>query len=693
MFSFFNVVGDEKARVYLEGVMEKVVILIQTLSVILGWAGAGKTHTVALALKKPPPGVRVSTQCVGAPIRATKHVHITKGTEYFKEIAALEFVERMLKSGMEISSKRGHEKKREDLGGDLGREISSVDKRLIGVLHLGLEEAVSLDGKLIAQLLDCGGQPQFLEILPRFIGGMSLGILVIDLSKRLDERPLSYFYGEDGLPVGEGMKSTMTNEQLFCLFLQMIVSQSQEHRKTKFIIVGTHRDEEENSVGETTEQKEKKIADIIASSGMEENVIYTDQSHEHIIFAVNAKLPEDCDVSLGHKIIMEVMNKTRARHVDIPLKYLNLELTLKQLSTTEKPAFKLNEVYTHMTRYFENRESLKVGLDYLNKSFRVFYFSKLELVFGEPQLLLNFITKIIVCHIKLTTNPNKSVASDGAWKRFKEQGIITEEILKHFLLKSETSLSVKLIVTVLETLLIICEVDREKYLMPCLLITTTVSTQSTTPSMLLHFRQGLARFGIFCSTVCKLVSSCKWNLCLNMNNYRNSFHFTIPDCPGIITLNDSFGSFFHVVLTIPPEFTHKSVYIRDTITTVINEVTEELRYFPDQPVLAFLCEYQHNPILAPHAAKYLEKGYVLCTKDPMGTTKVAENNKIWLQGEFNCYSPVLQALFILDILITVHVSVCSGIDDGTSQASSSSNCLSSRQTHSKCFICRMFIIL
>ena len=417
MYSYFNVVGDEKAQVHLEEVMEKVVTHIETLSVILGWAGAGKTHIVALALKKPPPGVRVSTSCAGAPIRATKHIHITKGTEYFKEIAALEYLEWMLKSGKETSSSKmvlDRKRKKKDLAGDTGVEISSVDKRLIGVLHLGLEEAVSLDGKMIAQLLDCGGQPQFLEILPRFISGMSLGILVIDLSMRLDEHPLSYFYGQDGQPVGEGMQSRMTNEQLFCLFLQMIVSQSQEHRKIKFLIVGTHRDEEEDSVDETRGQKEKKIADIIASSGLEENVIYTDQSHEHIIFAVNAKNPEDCDVALGHKIMMEVMNEGRARDVHIPLKYLNLELTLKQLCTTEKPAFTLNEVFSHMTRYFENHESLKAGLDYLNKSFHVFYFSKLELVFGEPQLLLNFVTNIIVCHIILTTNPNKSVASDGA---------------------------------------------------------------------------------------------------------------------------------------------------------------------------------------------------------------------------------------------------------------------------------------
>ena len=125
---------------------------------MLGWAGAGKTHIVALALKKPPPGVRVSTPCAGAPIRATKQVHITEGTDYFKEIAELEYLYSMLKSGKEAGSKRTEVSHQEEVfTGKSGSPITSVDKRLMGVLHLGLEKAKSLDGKIIAQLLDCGG--------------------------------------------------------------------------------------------------------------------------------------------------------------------------------------------------------------------------------------------------------------------------------------------------------------------------------------------------------------------------------------------------------------------------------------------------------------------------------------------------------------------------------------------------------
>ena len=293
-----------------------------------------------------------------------------------------------------------------------------------------------------------------------------------------------------------------------------------------------------------------------------------------------------------------------------------------------------------MTRYFEDHESLKAGLEYLNQSFRIFYFSKLELVFGEPQFLLNFITKIIVRHTELTTNPKNSVTSYGIWKCFKEQGIITEEILKHFLEISKTSLSVKLMAEVLETLLITCKVDKEKYLMPCLLTTTTLLTRSTKPSMLLHFPQGVARFGIFCSTVCNLITSCKWKFHSKTRNYRNSFQFVIPRCPGIVTLNDCFGSFFEVVLDIPHKFAHKCVEIRTTLMKVINKVTKELRYIPDQPVMAFLCEHSHDPVVAPHAAEYIDNNCVLCTKDPMVTAGVTEINKIWLSGEFNFFLSV-----------------------------------------------------
>ena len=132
--------------------------------------------------------------------------------------------------------------------------------------------------------------PQFLELLPRFISGMSVGIVVIDLSQDLTDYPIIYFYGEDGKPVGEGVPSNLTNEQLFRLFLQMIVSQSTGNKDVKVLIVGTHRDIEYKN-NESRETKEGKLQEIIASFQLKKNIIYTDETLNNVIFAVNAKTP------------------------------------------------------------------------------------------------------------------------------------------------------------------------------------------------------------------------------------------------------------------------------------------------------------------------------------------------------------------------------------------------------------------
>ena len=73
-----------------------------------------------------------------------------------------------------------------------------------------------------------------------------------------DDYPMNYYYNEEGESVGEGVKSTLTNEQIIRLCLRMIVSKSQGDRRVKVIFVGTHRDEEHKCT-ETREEKESQV--------------------------------------------------------------------------------------------------------------------------------------------------------------------------------------------------------------------------------------------------------------------------------------------------------------------------------------------------------------------------------------------------------------------------------------------------
>ena len=53
-----------------------------------------------------------------------------------------------------------------------------------------------------------------------------------------------------------------------------------------------------------------------------------------------------------------------------------------------------------------------------------------DMVIGDPQVLLNMVTGIIVEHIKLNSGVDTGRTMYAGWKKFREQGILTVGILK-----------------------------------------------------------------------------------------------------------------------------------------------------------------------------------------------------------------------------------------------------------------------
>ena len=646
---------SSKRKTKFQELMQKTTTRKESISIVSGGGGVGKSHFIAAALELEAPSLRVSTPCAKMPLHTTKKIQVTrnsidaaKESTTFVVLTDEKYTKMMVESGM-ISTSSGTSLSFKKMFTSVKNKVrpptlSEVDKHLCTICVVA-GNAESMDGKILGRIIDIGGQPQFLELLPRFISGMSVGIVVIDLSQDLTDYPIIYFYGEDGKPVGEGVSSNLTNEQLFRLFLQMIVSQSSGNNNVKVIIVGTHRDVEHESK-ETRDNKEGQLQAIIASFQLEKSIIYTDETHSRLIFAVNAKTPIDEDRATCRKIMDVIMDEKHAKTTCIPLKHHNLELTLKKMSRSSKVAVSFMDVFKHVRSFYKNYEEMKDGLIFLNNAFCIFYFKEFpDLVFGEPQLLLNLMTDIVVRHIKLATNPGYQDVS-AVWKYFKERAIINEFILEEINNVYDDILTPGLLLDVLEVLLIVFKVNPGEYLMPSLLTATESLPlmSSNSISMLLYFPLGLTRFGIYCSTVCKLASFCAWKLSPECVIHRNSFQFIIPNGCGTVTLYDSFDSFFHVLVKVSPKLpvnvlSSMCIEVRDTIMRVISEVTRDLRYTPDKPEVAFLCNYEHNPAMSPHAAKYMEEGgKLLCTKDHMAITEVTDNQRFWLQGRCNISS-------------------------------------------------------
>ena len=564
--------------------MQTTVDNLENISLVVGGGGVGKTHLVALSLKLEPPSLRISTPCVEIPPFVLLNIQVHQGVVSYEVLTEEMYSRMMMKSGKEdkscLSPDNIQTKSPISIPSTKNPSqkltYTEADMQLLDACR-NLKAVNSIDKKVLGRIIDIGGQPQLLESLPRFISGISLGVVVTDLSQDLADYPISYFYGSDGKSVGKGIKSSLTNEQIIRVFLQMIVSQSTKQKKVKVMIVGTHNDVEHKSK-ETRRKKEEKLKDIVTTFGLGKNIIYTDATHASIIFAVNALHPEEEDHVIGQKIMDETMNKKHAQVISIPLKHHNLELTLKKLSKSKRIAIPIEEVFQHVSHHYKTCESMIEVLLFLHRSFRIFYFKEFpDVVFGEPQLLLNFMTRVTVYHIKLTTNPDQATTCTGVWKQFKEQGIITEDILVDICNVFDEVLTPRRMIEVMEKLLIVSMVGDGEYLMPSLLtalatlprakpslwlqwlpsifgnyLSDLISGLTTDVTMLFHFSLGLVRFGVYCSTVCELISNYNWKLTGAVS--RNRFCFRRPLCAGTVALIDSFDSFFIVNLDVPSNF-------------------------------------------------------------------------------------------------------------------------------------------
>ena len=149
---------------------------------------------------------------------------------------------------------------------------ASVDPKVIKVIHEVLDKMFELIDKcpesedpisFLHKILvtDCGGQPQFHEILPIFLKKMSMIVFVIKLSEELCSRPMIEYF-ENGKPLGTPYESDYTTEQLIQQGLRSLHS----HRSSKdkggdapqIVVVGTHKDEE-YKCEESRDEKNQKL--------------------------------------------------------------------------------------------------------------------------------------------------------------------------------------------------------------------------------------------------------------------------------------------------------------------------------------------------------------------------------------------------------------------------------------------------
>ena len=503
---------------------------------------------------------------------------------------------------------------------------SSVDRDVLQVIHDVLDEMFQLIDKcpeteepltFIHKLLvsDCGGQPQFHEILPIFLRRMSLIVFVFKLSESFSSRPMIEYY-EDGKALGTPYESHHTTEQLIKEGLQSLHT----HRSSKgadkdgeapqIVMVGTHKDEE-SKCNESRETKDQKLREMLLPT-FEKEIIYYKAGENKVLFPMNAKCPGVEEEDMAQAIVSRFSTENRSDVKKLPLQWLGFEIMLEEITQRLKRGIlSRSECLEVAYRLHLDESALDAALIYLDELSLVFYYPEIlpEIVFTNPQVLLDKISELVKVH-----HDKLKMCTGDDWQKFFCHALVTVEFLRDPTFKKHYvpgMFEPKHLVFLYRKLLIFADFSEGEFFVPSLLrmlsneelSTQRLLVESIVAPLVLHFPDGPPRRGIFCALTSFLTSPENhfpgpWALkkparsitptCL----HRNCIQFMIPcvKTPCTVTLIDTLLQFeIHVSVSSAPVASKLCSTVKGAISTGLRKANLVLGYTNSTPSFALLC--------------------------------------------------------------------------------------------------------
>ena len=545
-------------------------------------------------------------------------------------------------------------------------------------------------------LFDTGGQTIFHELLRFFLRRESVTIFVTKLNERLDHHPMIEYYGKEGKLLNRPHPSPLTHEDILKHSFRAVQSQAytqdeshqadesraciedESHVTTpKLLVVGTHRDKE-GQCSESRKEKNEKLVALLTPE-FQRMLLYYGEEIQELIFPVNSKDPDTQDHEVAkelRKAIISAMSSLKSHKT--PLAWHILEIALRKLAASMRRSILSRQECLRVARKLHlSAEQLDAAFYHFMQLNVVLYYRELmpHAVFTDPQIVFDKVTELVQYSYRLQCKPDKQTVARGELLQFRDEGIITLNLLKEFPMHYVPDLfSPSDLISVLEHQLIIAHISEGKYFMPSLLLDLPgeqlerhrVEPSSPAAPFVIYFPDGLAPCGIFCALVSSLLSPLNplhWQLLSSPKNpvrpacvVRNCLEFVIEE--GFpVTLIDSY-THYEVHIFAPGDVcSHVCPQIRTTIFQNLNLAAQALHYRDLSPKPAFLCEFPEEhveeesaptplpgptekAVPPPHIANFSTSNgnWWTCSRNPRKAYgRLEERHMIWLRADSKCF--------------------------------------------------------
>ena len=483
----------------------------------------------------------------------------------------------------------------------------------------------------LIQMIDTGGQPEYMVNMPIFILFCHLVFVIFNLLFRVDDFPPMHYH-EERKAFERKLKSPFSNRQI----IQKLASTLQAKRFSRkkgqcfrMVAVATHRDcVAEGELAARVKEYHQALKDILLPANDEELVCYSD---DEIPFVLNLKEPDNTDLAKLDLIRQKVSESEVGERVVIPGAFLIFEQELAEFAAgkNEKHIVSLEDCLQVGAKLKMDADSVRSALIFFHRQFTFLYFRHVlpHLVFTKPQVPLDSINSIVQFSYKVESGEVKGVTKKLTSSL--RDGIITGEILNQ---EQLSKCFVPGLYEPRDAIDLLCHsftlaplsspaipikpctpVKREKreYLMMCLRqaipdkdIPGYIPASSEIAPLVVQFTKNCVPLSYFGRTISCLLAMYDWKLSRADNGSPECLASNIvclykPQMPGEIVLVDVGHSLqIHIRAsqdTDPAHFPDICFQVRETVFGAVEQVFETLHLSWIETSPAFICPCPRKP--------------------------------------------------------------------------------------------------
>lgn len=498
-----------------------------------GCPGSGKTSLLDLIMGKPPAATRQSTGCVEPHARAIAMTAISaKDWENFDYSVMLQKFCCTIRKVIEKTKEEDHtderklidaesmtlgflEEKISDVNAvmtndkpspiassasaqsDIELENSDLISKSVGMLLEELSNVEGSDEFMDAHLVltvDSGGQHQFQDVSPLFLGSNSIFLITVKLNERLNAKStFSYYVDGESIEISRD-DLHLTYLEVIKLLAQYVLSIMDLRQicpvHPKIMVVGTFEDK----VGDCDETVKEK--NDLLKKHLKDYTKYCVLNENDIIFPVNSMEPDPEIRTIASEkfqgMIIETLRLTDA--YDIPVSYFGLLLVMinhanqkhgrdpaledKEVKN-DVPVLTLSECIQIGKLMNMNEKEVKDALELFHNLNVLLYFPKATklntFVFIEIMPILKKLSSLIGISFidnKKLIKVFQQYITRAVQDILRHQGCFDKELLEKFFNFSDP-FTADLFLDLLEHLKIVAPIQRGKFFLPCALLHAT----------------------------------------------------------------------------------------------------------------------------------------------------------------------------------------------------------------------------